>query len=440
VKSDARRVEHRRKFAGAQLSILAVMLLSSFAVAQPALTLSQALDQARAQSRDVQAANARLDQASAAVDASRAGLLPLVSLQGRYTRNSKQASIDVPEASSSGGPPSLKTVVITDQNQLDGIIAVTAPLVAPAAWGAYSAARESHQAQEATRDATETAVLVGVAQAFYQAAAADEALAARHHSVEVARRTWDDALALIEAGRATRVDGARAQLALIRAEQAEEEAIELRSRAYRALATLISKPEAFQVTPPSVPAEDAPVAPGPRPDLVAVQRTASAQHAQAFASALRWAPALSAFGSVRATSAAGMSGEHAPWAVGLQLDWAIYDGGNRDAARRSAEATEHEAELRAAQLSAQISDEVANAVAAVKLKRTAIAAAQRAVELATQTLELTRVQQEGGRTTQLELLQAQDALVGSELTLAQSRLDFGLAETELKRATGGVLQ
>jgi outer membrane protein TolC len=189
-----------------------------------------------------------------------------------------------------------------------------------------------------------------------------------------------------------------------------------------------------------VPAEDLSVTPAPRPDLVALQRTATAQHAQAFASALRWAPVLSAFGSVRATSAAGMSGEHAPWAVGLQLDWAIYDGGNRDAARHSAEAAAREAELRAAQLTAQIGDEIANAAAAVKLKRMAIAAAQRAVELATETLELTRVQQEGGRSTQLDLLQAQDALVSSELALAQSRLDFGLAETEVRRANGGVLQ
>ncbi|MBK7861863.1 MAG: TolC family protein [Archangiaceae bacterium] len=387
----------------------------------------------------MQAASARLDQAEAVVDTARAGLLPTVTAQGKYTRNSKQSSLEIADGTPGGpGPLATRTVVITDQNQLDGVFAVTAPLLAPAAWGAVSAARESQRAAQATRDATTVAVLVAVAQSFYQAAAADEALAARRHAVEVAHRTTTDAQTRIELGRATRVERTRAELAEVRAVQAEAEAVEARTRAYRLLATLLDRREPFTVAPPAPGAAERSAERGDRPDLLALQRTVSAQHAQAFASGLRWAPTLSAFGNLRGTSASGMSSEHAPWAVGLQLDWLIYDGGLRDAARRSAEASAHEAELRAELLEAQISDEVANAAARVKLSRTAIAASQRAVDLANESLELIRAQADSGRSTQLELLEAQDALVVAELSFTQSRLDLGLAETELRRAQGGL--
>ena len=65
-----------------------------------------------------------------------------------------------------------------------------------------------------------------------------------------------------------------------------------------------------------------------------------------------------------------------------------------------------------------------------------MAAAERAVELARETLRLIRAQYEAGTVKQLDVLQAQDALVGAEVALAQAHFDVALADVQLRRAAG----
>ena len=56
--------------------------------------------------------------------------------------------------------------------------------------------------------------------------------------------------------------------------------------------------------------------------------------------------------------------------------------------------------------------------------------------LAKSTLELVRVQYEAGSVTQVDLLQAQDALVISQEALAQAHYDVAAADLLLRRAAG----
>src|SRR5687768_18473573 len=72
------------------------------------------------------------------------------------------------------------------------------------------------------------------------------------YSVEVAKKTLDDAKARVEAGTRNRVEVTRAELALVRAEQAQLEAVDTRQRAYRNLATLLRIKEEFQVQAPEL--------------------------------------------------------------------------------------------------------------------------------------------------------------------------------------------
>ena len=63
-------------------------------------------------------------------------------------------------------------------------------------------------------------------------------------------------------------------------------------------------------------------------------------------------------------------------------------------------------------------------------------AASRAVELAKETIELVRTQYEAGTVTQVDLLQAQDALVGAQEALAQLRFDLAVADLTLRKTAG----
>lgn len=455
-------------------SAIVGVVLSGAGVAQAdrTLTLDDALGLARAHNRDLRGARERIAQAEAGVAQARAALLPTLVAQGKYTHNYKEVDFDAfalaaptlgladaihatttnpveaaavdelarqTRAALGATPP----VVIQKQEQLDGVVSATVPLIAPSSYYALSAARRTRDASEATYQVNEATVLVAVAQAYFAAAGSDELVGARRNAVTVATETFDVAKARVAAELANQVESTRAETALVRAQQDLAEAENARAAAYRALATLLGTKEPLTLKAASaLPAEpgalDALVgeAHARRPELAAQRATIAAATATERADAWRWSPSLSAFGNVRGQNYAGFSGDRYAWAIGLSLDWVAFDGGVRDAQRRQAEAQRREAEARLELLDDSVSDEVANAHGALATKRKGVAAAQRAVELARETLRLVRAQYEAGTAKQLDVLQAQDVLVSAEVFLAQAHFDVALADLQLQRAAG----
>jgi outer membrane protein len=131
-----------------------------------------------------------------------------------------------------------------------------------------------------------------------------------------------------------------------------------------------------------------------------------------------------------------LRGDRYAWAVGVQLDWVLFDGGNRDAQRHLANAQAQESEAQAAVFADNVRDDMANARGLLETKRHGVTAATRSVELATETIELVRTQYEAGTVTQVDLLQAQDGLVGAQLSLVQAKFDVAVADLTLRRAAG----
>ncbi len=436
------------------------------------LTLDEALALARKQNRDLRGARERIVEAHAGVEQVRAALLPSLVAQGRYTHNYKEVDFDIgaltlPVANladiirmSSTDPmqqatlsqfsqgirdatAATPTVVISKEEQLDGNLSATVPLVAPSAWYALSAANRTLDATEATVRVTEANVLVGVAQAYFAAAGTDELVVARQDAVQVATETFDVAKARVAAELANQVEQTRAETALVRAQQALVEAQNTQGAAHRALATAVGLNEPIVVDRAVIPsaepgALDQLVTAGKtgRPEVAAEKATIAAAGATVKADVFRWLPTLSGFGQVHVQNYTGFSGDKYAWAVGVSLDWLLYDGGARDAERHRAEAQRREAEIRLEQLDATISDEVANARGNLDATRKAVNAATRAVELAKETLRLVRAQYEAGAAKQLDVLEAQDSLVNAEVALAQAHFNVALADLQLRRASG----
>ena len=412
-----------------------------------ALTLDEALAMAKKRNWNLAAERARVAQAQTNIDQAWALLLPTVAAQGKYTRNYKAVTLGFPPSLDLSQLPNLVPLPaapplnIQPLNQLDGVISFNAPLIVPAAYPGLEAVKANVHAAEANYESTEANILFGVAQAFYGAAIADEVLAARHSSVEVTRATLANAQTRFSAGTVTKVDVDRAELAVLRAEQAEREARHARDQAYRALATLILIQGPFRIVLPPVPT--APVAEPNlenslqlRPEFRALSLTAYAADKQRVTDGLRWSPSISAFGNARRFNYDNFVRDHATWALGLQLDWVIFDGGNRDALRHQAAAQQAEADARAAALRDNIRDDLVNQRSLVETKQHAVEAASRAVVLSQETIDLVRTQYEAGTVTQVDLLQAQDNLVGAQEALAQSRFDLSVADLTLRRVAG----
>ena len=429
-----------------------LLLLLSLAVAAPlvqaaespsasALTLDQALAMARKRNRSMVVERARLAQAQTNIEQAWSALFPTVSAQGKYTHNDTAAKFSVPITNAAGMMTGTNVLTLQPQEQLDGAINASLPLIAPPAYPALEAVKSGVRAAEANFEVSESQLLFGVAQSFYAAGIADEVLVARHSSVEVARATLENARTRFSAGTVTKVDVDRAELAHMRAEQQEREALTGRAQAYRALATLIQADGTFKVVipPPSTSRSDAlslDMALHLRPEFRALDETLRSSEAQRRAYAWRWAPTVSAFGLARRFNYLNFAQHDYAWAVGAQLDWVLYDGGVRDAQRHLAAAQADEALARAQVLRDSVSDDLVNGQRSLETKQKAVETAERSVTLARETLELVRVQYEAGSVTQVDLLQAQDGLVAVQESLAQAHFDVAVADLTLRRAAG----
>jgi outer membrane protein TolC len=395
------------------------------------LTLDEALAMARKANRNLAVDRSRVAEAETTVEQAWSALVPTVVAQGRYTRNNIAFSF----------PVGTRMLTIQPLNQLDLVGSAVAPLIAPPAYAALSSVKANRDSALANYEASEAQVLFTVAQTFYSAAGADEVLRARKSSTDVARATLQNAQTRFSAGTVTKVDVDRAELAVVRAQQAERETENAREQTYRALATLIQTRQPFvvsgaQVTPPARRDESLDMALHLRPEFRALELSVKSSEEQASAYAWRWAPTLSAFGNGRVFNYDNFAFQRHAWAVGVQLDWTLYDGGTRDAQRHLAASQAQEAADRAAVLRDQISDDLANGRSQLDTKNHAREAAERSVTLAQETIDLVRTQYEAGSATQLDLLQAQDNLVAAQESLAQAHFDVAVADLALRRAAG----
>jgi outer membrane protein TolC len=479
---------------------------------QKALSLTDALDLATKNNRDLQAARERLRGSYSDVERAMAALLPTVNLQGKMTINEPVVSLsldqsasvfttavqsaqilDLQAATMTAGMPGAATNAvfslvcnnsmdysatiqkicadrgkqlspaesekqlrdallgsniqadIVPRVQVDAFLVANVPLIAPAAYPALKGARLNYQAQEKQLAVTSTQILQSVAVAYYAVAGNDELVGARRHAIEVAQKTLDNEKVRFGAGVVNRVSVTRAELALIQAEQRLREALDNRAAAYRTLATLLRVPAgSFKVVPPPPPTETQVASADElvsqamerRPELLSGQLQQRALGQQSFSQLLRWAPSLSLFGNIRLTNATGFAGRIDSYAVGLQLDWLLFDGFARDAQRHAIDAQRRDAQLRLEQLRETISDEVVSGRRNVETRKRGLVTAERSVQMTRETLELVRTQYQAGTATQLDLLSAQDTLIQAEVGVAQARFDLSLAVLNLRRLTG----
>lgn len=411
-----------------------------------ALSIGEALSIAHKNNRDLAQAKARVAQAHAGVLQAWVALLPQVSAQGKYTHNYKEVELKFSDLSTMFGlPPNAfgPNAIIQKQEQLDGSLIATVPLLVPWAYGALKAAQATENASKANSDVTDATVLYTAAQTYYACAGADEVVDARKHAVVLEQKALDNAKARLEAGVVNRVEVTRAELQLVRAKQAVLESEDAAAQSYRALGTILNMHEPVHVveseeTRPETQNVDALTEQGlrQRPEIPAIELTLRSYDLQRSSNAWKWAPTISAFGNARVFNYAGFSGDKYSWAVGLQLDWLLYDGGLRDGQRKLAIAQRDEQEAKLDLLRDQVRDDVYNADRNVRTKRSALDTAKRSVQLSKETLDLVQVQHDAGTATQLDLLQAQDNLVAAEVALAQARFDLSLGALSLERLSG----
>ena len=124
------------------------------------------------------------------------------------------------------------------------------------------------------------------------------------------------------------------------------------------------------------------------------------------------------------------------WSVTLSLQWSIFDGGNRIARYREAQANYDAAQARVRATDLDIQRDVEQTQIIVSEAEERIQAAQKAVESAQENFRLAQGRFDAGVGTILELTDAQLALTLAQNTEAQALTDYRIALSNLDRAVG----
>lgn len=411
-------------------SFLALVL--AVTAATPVLTLDEALAEARQKNLELKAARARLTQAEQASRKAWAGYLPHVVASGAYTRNSFEV----------GFPGEAEALTLQPLNQLSGQVELRQALFVPTLWSDIQAASQAEQVATLETEAQRREVLFLVAQAYYGAAAQQEALRAQERLLELNQERERQTRARFDAGTVMQVALLRAQLDRTRAEQDLVRARNALAATKLALATLLQRDADFELVPPPEPraplqeADLASQALELRPDVAAAREGVELARIQRSGVGWSYLPALGLSAAYRVSNAAAFTGDTTAWWVTVGASWTLWDGGLREALlrERSGRVAETEALRDAAE--ARTREEVARMRLELESALANRAKAQEALALARETQRLTDVGFRSGAATYLEVADANAALTSAEVGFVAERLHAALAALRLAKAVG----
>jgi NodT family efflux transporter outer membrane factor (OMF) lipoprotein len=397
--------------------------------------------QALAQSPTLVIASARLAQARAVVAASEAGQLPSASLAARVARQRISANRPL----SNYGTPNFATV----QDDFTPALAVSYEVdLAGRVRRTVEGARAS--AEQAAADLENTRLLLGtdLATAYFNLRAIDIELDVVARSLELQGRSLEFVRTRHDLGAASGLDVAqqqalldttRTQLDLLRRQRGPFE---------HAVATLTGTPapsfrlapDLRELVPPPVPLGVPSDVLERRPDVASAERAMAAANAQVGVARAAYYPSITITALGGGESRLFGSLFDAPslvWSLGASLVQPVFQGGRLDAnvefARANYDATV--ATYRRVVLTAM--QEVEDGITGLASLERADAQARIAVETARRVLELANARYQGGATTYLDVITAQQSLLAAERLAAQLSGQRLLTSVFLIKALGG---
>ena len=397
--------------------------------------------QALAQSPTLAIASARLVQARAVVASSEAGQLPSASIAARAARQRISANRPL----SNYGVPNFATV----QDDFTPALAVSYEVdLAGRVRRTIEGARAS--AEQAAADLENTRLMLGtdLATAYFNLRAIDIELDVVVRSLELQGRSLEFVRTRHDLGAASGLDVAqqqalydstRTQLDLLRRQRGPFE---------HAVATLTGTPapsfrlapDLRELVPPAVPLGVPSDVLERRPDVASAERAMAAANAQIGVAKAAYYPSITitALGGGESRIFGGLfDAPSLVWSLGATLVQPVFQGGRLDAnvefARANYDATV--ATYRRVVLTAM--QEVEDGITGLASLERADAQARIAVETARRVLELANARYEGGATTYLDVIVAQQALLSAERQAAQLAGQRLLTSVFLIKALGG---
>ena len=418
-------------------SILLFGALYSLAMSARAEDLVEIYNQATENDAQIRGARAQLGQALEAAPQARARFLPSVNFAANYTRS--KADVTPSTGGSTGTYPS-KGYSLT----------LTQPLFHADAFAQSNQADALVNQAEAQFKAEELALSLRVAERYFEVLAAQDNLAvvkAEHEAIgkqlEQTKQRFNVGLIAI-----TDVHDAQARFDLSSASvigadnrlaNAWESLREVTGQSYKALATLISDAPLVPPTPADI-EQWAQSALKQNPAVYAARFAMESAEAEVSRQRGFHYPTLDAVGSYSNTdnSDAPSGVERKYTSLGLNLNWALYQGGSVQSAVRKANFQVEQAKFALEQQSRKAPLQTREAYLGVTANISRVAALKQAVVSHKSALAATEAGYEVGTRTTVDVLNTRTGLFLAQRDYTQSRYDYILATLRLKGATGSL--
>lgn len=410
-----------RRFGDAQLDRLAQQALDN----SPTLAL----------------ANARLAQARATLAATSAAVLPQLGVGARAARQKISANRPL----SNYAAPNFSTV----QNDLTLSMTVGYEVdLAGRVQRSVEAAGAAVEQSMADFENTRLLLTADLATNYFNLRAIDIELDVVRRSIALQRRALELVTARHDLGAATGLDVAQQQ-ALLDTTLVQVDLLRRQRDQYEhAIATLAGVPapsfrlaaDVRELAPPAVPLGVPSDVLERRPDIASAERAMAAANAQIGVASAAFYPSITLAPTLGVESRALSTLFEAPsllWSVGLSAAQVLFDNGRTQANVDFARAGHAAAIANYRRVALVAMQEVEDGISGLAALDRASTQARTAVSTAGRVLDMANARYEGGASTYLDVISAQQALLASERQAAQLRGQQLLTSVFLVKALGG---
>ncbi len=434
--------------------IILVILVGSAgsAFSETVLTVEKCRELALEYNRQLLQAKKEVDRAQGEIISARSGALPILSLDGRYTRNVKKAEMFLPgEFFDEKG---FVKIPAAQNNDFNLTLSLTQPLYVGGKVGtALKIAKiYSDFSKEKVRQ-VEAAIVFGAESVFFEAVLTQsqlEVMQKSHeqlcHNLEVAEKNYEQGMISEYELLRARVEKLNLEPQLLAA-RSNVNISGKRLKTYLGIdldETIRLAPDMSDTSAVALPTLDSltTLAMQNRPELYQAEL-----EKRGYEKAIRIAQGDWLYPNLYANASYNLSASGEDFRIGernlsksltvsLLLNVPLFDGGRTLGEVRKSRVDYYQAMLRQQQLEDDIHLEVEEAFDRFQQSREALTAQSETIAQAEEGMRIADLRYESGVGTQLEVLSAQTALTQARSQLAQTIFQYRLARAALKRATG----
>lgn len=417
------------------------------------LTLDDAVHLGLSRSRSLEIARLDREMAGQKIRETWADVLPQISTSFTYTRSLKPTVLFFPNVLPEGDPTQFIPLEISADNSASVTLDLRQKIFDGAAIAGIRAASVVRKISNEAYRNTESAVVAGIKQAYFDALISRDRLKLIRQSIERWELAQKDTRAMFRQGVAADIDTLQAFLSvenlrpdLIQAENMVGISMtKLKNAMGVAAESDVSLSGRLEVSPASYPADIASAyreALESRPDLRQLELQVEAEDEKVFSARSERFPVLSAFGQLETQTAFSddVSLADSNWpvssSVGLQVSMPIFTGFRISARVEQARIARLQVIARYADLKANIRTEVEVSLSAFREAQKRIEVQSKTISVAERSYRISQLRFREGIGSRLELSDAELQLNKAKTNYLQSVYDYMMASVQLDRTLG----